>query len=258
MRHSGLVFAVSEFVDQFAAALTWTARSRLVRRANSAASGSKAPSCGFLRRRLERSVFACGARRPRVSACPVSVSRTTTSIGKMSSTVRSNSPASVTSGGSAREQRLGQRRGGDLAEHLDVQGAAAADVLDPAAHLCRAAAGVRAAQVDVAFLGRGERRCRTPGSASASRTRARCRRAVRRPGRAPPGSRRRPCAARRCRRSSTAFAFTTSWLCSVAWRTSEPATRTFSITANGVTRPVRPTLTTMSRSLVLTCSGGYL
>ena len=33
---------------------------------------------------------------------------------------------------------------------------------------------------------------------------------------------------------------------------------TGSITPNGVTRPVRPTLTWMSRSLVLTSSGGYL
>ena len=30
------------------------------------------------------------------------------------------------------------------------------------------------------------------------------------------------------------------------------------ITANGVTRPVRPTLTRMSSSLVVTSSGGYL
>ena len=57
---------------------------------------------------------------------------------------------------------------------------------------------------------------------------------------------------------STPLAFTTSWLCSVAWRTTDPATRTGSITANGVARPVRPTLTTMSSSFVLTCSGGYL
>ncbi len=57
---------------------------------------------------------------------------------------------------------------------------------------------------------------------------------------------------------STPLAFTTCWLCSVAWRTSDPATSTFSMTANGVARPVRPTLTTMSRSVVLTSSGGYL
>jgi hypothetical protein len=37
-----------------------------------------------------------------------------------------------------------------------------------------------------------------------------------------------------------------------------PDTSTGSITPYGVTRPVRPTLTRMSRSLVLTSSGGYL
>ncbi len=57
---------------------------------------------------------------------------------------------------------------------------------------------------------------------------------------------------------STPFALTTSWLCRVAWRTTEPATRAGSITANGVARPVRPTSTTMSSSFVFTCSGGYL
>ena len=44
------------------------------------------------------------------------------------------------------------------------------------------------------------------------------------------------------------------WPCS----TVEPATTTGSMTPNGVTRPVRPTLTWMSSSLVLTSSGGYL
>ncbi len=52
---------------------------------------------------------------------------------------------------------------------------------------------------------------------------------------------------------------TTSWaLCRVAIDTVDPATVTGSMTPNGVTRPVRPTLTWMSRSLVLTSSGGYL
>ena len=51
----------------------------------------------------------------------------------------------------------------------------------------------------------------------------------------------------------------TSWaLCSVAFSTVEPATLVGSITPYGVTRPVRPTLTLMSRSLALTSSGGYL
>ena len=40
--------------------------------------------------------------------------------------------------------------------------------------------------------------------------------------------------------------------------TVEPDTWTGSITPNGVTRPVRPTLTLMSSSLVVTSSGGYL
>ena len=57
---------------------------------------------------------------------------------------------------------------------------------------------------------------------------------------------------------STPLALTTSWLCRVAWRTTLPATRAGSMTANGVARPVRPTETTMSSSFVLTCSGGYL
>ncbi len=47
-------------------------------------------------------------------------------------------------------------------------------------------------------------------------------------------------------------------LCSVARSTVDPATTTGAMTPNGVTRPVRPTLTWMSRSLVLTSSGGYL
>ncbi len=53
---------------------------------------------------------------------------------------------------------------------------------------------------------------------------------------------------------------TSSALCSVALSTVEPATLTGSITANGVTRPVRPTLTLMSSSslVVTSSSGGYL
>ena len=51
----------------------------------------------------------------------------------------------------------------------------------------------------------------------------------------------------------------TSWaLWRVAFSTVEPATRVGSITPYGVTRPVRPTLTSMDRSLALTSSGGYL
>ncbi len=56
----------------------------------------------------------------------------------------------------------------------------------------------------------------------------------------------------------TPLRFTSSALCRVAISTVEPLTLAGSITANGVTRPVRPTLTRMSRSLVVTSSGGYL
>ena len=56
----------------------------------------------------------------------------------------------------------------------------------------------------------------------------------------------------------TPLRFTSAALCSVAIDTVDPATVTGSITANGVTRPVRPTLTWMSSSLVVTSSGGYL
>ncbi len=57
---------------------------------------------------------------------------------------------------------------------------------------------------------------------------------------------------------STPLRRTSSALCRVAIDTVDPATLTGSITANGVTRPVRPTLTWMSRSVVVACSGGYL
>ena len=56
----------------------------------------------------------------------------------------------------------------------------------------------------------------------------------------------------------TSLRFTSWALCSVALSTVEPATRVGSITPNGVTRPVRPMLTSISRSLALTSSGGYL
>ena len=57
---------------------------------------------------------------------------------------------------------------------------------------------------------------------------------------------------------STPLRRTSEALCSVAISTVDPLTTTGSITPNGVTRPVRPTLTRMSSSLVLTSSGGYL
>ena len=57
---------------------------------------------------------------------------------------------------------------------------------------------------------------------------------------------------------STPLRLTSDALCNVASPTVEPAILTGSMYANGVTRPVRPTLTLMSRSLVVASSGGYL
>ncbi len=49
-----------------------------------------------------------------------------------------------------------------------------------------------------------------------------------------------------------------SALCNVALVTVDPLTLTASMIASGVTRPVRPTLTSMRCSRVVTSSGGYL
>ncbi len=57
---------------------------------------------------------------------------------------------------------------------------------------------------------------------------------------------------------STPLRAISSTLCRVARSTVDPATWTGCITANGVTRPVRPTFTWMSSSRVVTSSGGYL
>ena len=57
---------------------------------------------------------------------------------------------------------------------------------------------------------------------------------------------------------NTPLRLTSLPLCRVAIPTVDPDTNTGSITPNGVTRPVRPTLTLMSSSLVVTSSGGYL
>ncbi len=57
---------------------------------------------------------------------------------------------------------------------------------------------------------------------------------------------------------STPLRRTSEALCSVARLTVEPLTTTGSMNPNGVTLPVRPTLTRMSCSLVFTSSGGYL
>ncbi|OPZ50134.1 MAG: hypothetical protein BWY91_02898 [bacterium ADurb.BinA028] len=56
----------------------------------------------------------------------------------------------------------------------------------------------------------------------------------------------------------TSLRATSQPLCKVALETVEPLTTTGSITPNGVTRPVRPTPTSMARRTVLTSSGGYL
>ena len=57
---------------------------------------------------------------------------------------------------------------------------------------------------------------------------------------------------------STPLRLTSEALCRVASPTVDPATLTGVMNANGVTRPVRPTLTRMSSSLVCASSGGYL
>ena len=57
---------------------------------------------------------------------------------------------------------------------------------------------------------------------------------------------------------STPLRLTSEALCRVAISTVEPLTKTGSMTPYGVTRPVRPTLTRMSSSVVVTSSGGYL
>ena len=57
---------------------------------------------------------------------------------------------------------------------------------------------------------------------------------------------------------STPLRLTSEPLCSVAMLTVDPAMRTGVMKANGVTRPVRPTLTLMSISVVWASSGGYL
>ena len=56
----------------------------------------------------------------------------------------------------------------------------------------------------------------------------------------------------------TSLRRTSSSLCSVARATVEPATTTGSISATGVSLPVRPTCTAMSRRSVVFSSGGNL
>ena len=99
---------------------------------------------------------------------------------------------------------------------------------------------------------------RTTGTRSASPTPPVPRAAAAAPGRRSRGSRRRPCAARRCRRGGRPCAGPRG-RCG-GWR-ARPSSRRpgcGSMTPNGVTRPVRPVLTSIESSLALTSSGGYL
>ncbi|CKO84370.1 Uncharacterised protein [Mycobacterium tuberculosis] len=57
---------------------------------------------------------------------------------------------------------------------------------------------------------------------------------------------------------STPLRLISEALCRVACPTVDPATFTGVMNANGVIRPVRPTFTRMSSSLVCASSGGYL
>ena len=56
----------------------------------------------------------------------------------------------------------------------------------------------------------------------------------------------------------TSLRSTSSSLCSVARATVEPATRTGSSSATGVSLPVRPTATSISSIVTVRSSGGYL
>ena len=145
-----------------------------------------------------------------------------------------------------------------VAEPLDVEGAPAGDVEDPLEHLGRAVLVVGAAQVLVALLLLRQRRCRRTGTRSASPTR------LSPSGRsASTGPTISGITSPALRRTTVSPGRTslrlTSWaLCRVALSTVEPATWVGSITPNGVTRPVRPVLTSIASSLALTSSGGYL
>ena len=153
-----------------------------------------------------------------------------------------------------RPQRVRRLR----AEALDVERTAPRDVEDPVEHLRPAELVVGAAEVLVALLLLHELRCRTRGSdvgithffspfgrsPSTGPTISGITSPALRSTTVSPG------------RTSLRV---TSWaLCSVARSTVEPATRVGSITPNGVTRPVRPVLTSIEISLALTSSGGYL
>jgi outer membrane protein TolC len=128
-------------------------------------------------------------------------------------------------------------------------------VLDPLGDLRGAGARVRAAQVDVALLGGrvpqlGQSAGMTNSTSEPSR---RSTTGATTSGMTSPALR-----STTVSPMSTPLRTTSEALCRVARATVDPATRTGSITAYGVTRPVRPTSTRMSRSFVVTSSGGNL
>ncbi len=156
------------------------------------------------------------------------------------------------------DSRLQQRDRGLVAQALDVERAATGHVEQPLPQLRRAGPGVGAADVGVALLGRGQR-----GAALGTR-RGHDELALgavaerRPPGRAISGITSPALRITTVSPISTPLRLTSPALCRVASSTVDPATFTGAMNANGVTRPVRPTFTRMSSSLVLTSSGGYL
>ncbi len=251
-RASGRVLAASRLASSSTAFFEGTEDSSP---SNSDASGSCTPS--FFARRRRNGVTRFSEPSSLSFGRPVSLSRTTTVTGKRSAIVSEKSPASVVSGGSA-----GSRGCVSAAAATSPSASTSSAPREP---MCSTRPRTCAGQLR-AF---GQRRSMSPSFAGASvvphsgqssgitNSRSEPSRSSttgpRTSGMTSPALRRTTVSP-----MSTPFAFTTSWLCSVAWRTSLPATRTFSMTAKGVARPVRPTLTTMSRSLVFTCSGGYL
>ena len=272
-RHSGLALAASSSSSNVQRRRRRLPRGQ--RHARPPRAAAARPWCARPTRRngaLRRTTPSSSAR-----GWPVSGSRTTTSTSHSRARLaaRTRSPSSGAGVGRVAHQveqvrlvdqrrrsghlRLGQRRRRDLAERLDVQCAARADVLDPAAHLRRAGPRVRAAQVHLALAHRAQRRAALRARGRHDEVPARQSSSAAR-GAGPTISGMTSPALRSTTMSPirTPLARTTSWLCSVAIDTVEPATRTGSMTPNGVTRPVRPTFTSMPSSRVLTSSGGYL
>ena len=152
-----------------------------------------------------------------------------------------------------------KRHRGLVAESLDVERAAPRDVEHALAHLRGAALVVGAAEVLVALLLLRPAWCRRPRRSVGIFQRAQALGPQREHrARGSPGSRRRPCGGRRCRRDGHPCASPRGRCAGWRSRPSSPATLVGSITPYGVTRPVRPVLTRISSSLALTSSGGYL